>query len=78
MSTDRIATCLTGWAWQERIVADGARAARHQTASQREITMTVMARAVELGAQGFALTGSSARGSGTLIEATCEIGVRCP
>jgi hypothetical protein len=41
--------------------ADRARANRNQSAAQREITAELLARATELGAESFALTGSTAR-----------------
>lgn len=68
MSADRLPACRTAAAWHGRIQADRIRAARNQTASQREVTAEVMARAVELGALAFALTGSTARRSATALS----------
>jgi len=50
----------SGW-WDRRMREDRARAERNQTAAQRAVTETVLARALELGAESFALTGSTAR-----------------
>jgi hypothetical protein len=44
------------------------RAERYQTSEQRAITVTVMSRAIALGASGFALTGSTARKRRTAIS----------
>jgi hypothetical protein len=55
-------------AWARRMLADRTRAERNQSHEQRAITATVMARALDLGAQGFALTGSTARRRRTAIS----------
>jgi hypothetical protein len=54
--------------WARRIREDRARAERNQTLGQRVITAAVMSRALELGAEGLALTGSTARGHRTVIS----------
>lgn len=47
--------------WAQRISADREQAVRNQTPEQRAITAEVKRRAVDAGAVGFALTGSTAR-----------------
>lgn len=54
--------------WARRMLADRRRAERNQSPEQQIITATVMARALKLGAQGFALTGSTARRRRTAIS----------
>lgn len=54
--------------WRARLEDDRARAVRNQTAAQRHATSTVLQRARELGAVGFALTGSTSRGHRTPIS----------
>ncbi len=48
-------------AWAARVAQDRAIAARHQTPKQRAISDTLCRRAIEAGAEAFALTGSTAR-----------------
>lgn len=55
-------------AWAEKLARDRATAARHQTPAQREITQTLLRRALESGAEAFALTGSTARDRRTEIS----------
>ena len=55
-------------AWALRMRADQARAERNQSPEQSGITAIVLARALKLGAQGFALTGSIARRRRTAIS----------
>ncbi len=52
---------VTETGWRQRLQEDRERAMRNQTPNQREITAVVMARSLELGAESFALTGSTAR-----------------
>jgi hypothetical protein len=47
--------------WTQRVQQDRERAKHSQTSDQREITAIVMARSLEIGAESFALTGSTAR-----------------
>jgi hypothetical protein len=47
--------------WTQRLQQDREHAERSQTPDQREITAIVMARSLEIGAESFALTGSTAR-----------------
>jgi len=54
--------------WTRRTRADKSRAERYQTPEQRAITATVLRRAIDLGASGFALTGSTARRRRTPIS----------
>lgn len=54
--------------WQERLVADQARAARNQSAELRAITDDVLSRARRAHALAFVLTGSTARGRRTAIS----------
>ncbi|HXD54689.1 MAG TPA: hypothetical protein VN618_08045 [Solirubrobacteraceae bacterium] len=54
--------------WIRRISADRERAGRNQTPEQRAITDEVMRRALDAGAVGFALTGSTARRRRTPIS----------
>ena len=54
--------------WKRRMRADRARANRNQSAAQREVTAKLLARAIELGAESFALTGSTARRRRTAIS----------
>ena len=61
-------TQRTDAAWARRIHADRGRAARNQTPEQQAITCEVMRRAIESGAAGFALTGSTARNRRTPIS----------
>lgn len=59
---------LSDAGWLVRIREDAARAARNQSAEQRAITAKLMSRALDLGAEGFALTGSTARSRRTAIS----------
>lgn len=52
---------LNSGAWAAKVAQDRAIAARHQTPQQRAITDTLCHRAIEAGAEAFALTGSTAR-----------------
>jgi hypothetical protein len=61
MSLQRMSAQLSPLGWTRRMRDDTARAERNQTPAQRAITATVMNRALEIGAKGFALTGSTAR-----------------
>jgi hypothetical protein len=54
--------------WATRIDADRARAQRNQTRAQREVFSTVAERALALGAEAVALTGSTARACRTAIS----------
>ncbi len=54
--------------WARRILDDRDRAERYQNPEQRTITSVVLSRAIELGASGFALTGSTARKRRTAIS----------
>lgn len=54
--------------WAAKLDRDRARAYRNQTADQRAITKIVVSRALEMGADGVALTGSTARDRRTLIS----------
>lgn len=51
--------------WVARLEADRVRAERNQTPSQRLVSATVIERALSAGAEGVALTGSTARGRRT-------------
>ncbi|MGH2715572.1 MAG: hypothetical protein ACRDM7_17130 [Thermoleophilaceae bacterium] len=55
-------------AWKNRLARDQARASNNQTPDQRTITNTVVNRALAIGAEGIALTGSTARNRRTLIS----------
>lgn len=55
-------------AWRERLVRDARRADANQTPAQRRITEALLARARELDAEAFALTGSTARSQRTAIS----------
>jgi hypothetical protein len=68
MSSERLSAQLSDAGWARRVREDHVRAERSQTPRQRSITATVMARAVDLGASGFALTGSTARRRRTAIS----------
>ena len=59
---------LSNAGWRERLREDHARAERNQSARQRAITRTLLARALDLGAESFALTGSTARRRRTAIS----------
>ncbi len=63
---------LTAWvdddAWRARLVRDRERAERNQTAAQRAITATLLARARVGGCEAFALTGSTARNRRTALS----------
>ncbi len=54
--------------WAAKLARDRAAAARHQSPDQGEITDTLLRRAVEVGAEAFALTGSTARERRTEIS----------
>lgn len=54
--------------WKTRLRDDRARAERNQTPAQRRITGRLMERALAAGADGFALTGSTARARRTAIS----------
>lgn len=54
--------------WQRRLSSDYQRAIENQSPSQREITETLRDRALQSGATGFALTGSTARARRTRIS----------
>lgn len=54
--------------WLARLEADRVRAERNQTPSQRLVSATIMERALSAGAEGVALTGSTARGRRTAIS----------
>ena len=54
--------------WRARLEQDQARADHNQTAAQRDITRELLERARDLGAEAFALTGSTARGQRTKIS----------
>jgi hypothetical protein len=64
----RLTEQLSDAGWTRRMREDRDRAERCQTPEQREITATVMSRAVALGASGFALTGSTARMRRTAVS----------
>lgn len=76
MNSSRLSAATTSvapvWAddasWQAKLVADAQRAHANQSPKQRQITATLLERAVELGAEAFALTGSTARGQTTRIS----------
>jgi hypothetical protein len=68
MSALRLSEQLSDAGWTRRIREDRDRAERYQTPQQRAITATVMSRAIDLGASGFALTGSTARKRRTAIS----------
>jgi predicted nucleotidyltransferase len=55
-------------AWIERLRRDRERAARNQTSELAAVTALVERRCRELGAQGFVLTGSTARGRRTPVS----------
>ncbi len=55
-------------AWARKLARDRVTAARHQTAAQRAITDTLLQRALEAGAEAFALTGSTARNRRTELS----------
>jgi hypothetical protein len=54
--------------WTRRMLGDRIRAERNQTPEQLVATGRLLARALELGAEGFALTGSTARCKRTSIS----------
>lgn len=54
--------------WAARLKADRIRAKRNQTAAQRTASTIILGRALELGAKGVALTGSTARARRTAIS----------
>lgn len=54
--------------WEKRLLSDRDRAIRNQSAALREITKILYERALEEGALGFALTGSTARNKRTQIS----------
>jgi hypothetical protein len=68
MSARPLSVQLSDAGWTQRLREDRARAERYQTAEQRAITAAVMERAINLGASGFALTGSTARRRRTAIS----------
>lgn len=47
--------------WAAKLARDRKTATRHQSAAQEEVTETLLQRALESGAEAFALTGSTAR-----------------
>ncbi|HYI99224.1 MAG TPA: hypothetical protein VEX36_06030 [Thermoleophilaceae bacterium] len=55
-------------AWKAKLVRDRETASMNQTPEQRAITRTLMERALESGADGLALTGSTARDRRTAIS----------
>ena len=55
-------------AWGAKLAQDRATATRHQSAEQRTVTDTLVRRAIEAGAEAFALTGSTARNRRTEIS----------
>jgi hypothetical protein len=61
-----------GWetdaAWRDRLDCDRRRAAANQSLAQRRITDELLSRARDLGAEAFALTGSTARNQRTAIS----------
>ncbi len=61
MTPSTLSAQLSDMGWTQRIQQDRERAKRSQTPDQREITAIVMARSLEIGAESFALTGSTAR-----------------
>jgi hypothetical protein len=68
MSAQPLSAQLSHPGWTRRMREDRARAILNQTPEQRAITVTVMTRALELGAEGLALTGSTARRRRTIIS----------
>jgi hypothetical protein len=54
--------------WSRRLRTDAAVAQRHQTSELQRITQLVVERAIEGGAEGVALTGSTARAKRTKIS----------
>jgi hypothetical protein len=54
--------------WSARLRADRRRATKLQTPSQRQVTDTLLQRALALGAEAVALTGSTVRGRRTTIS----------
>jgi len=68
MSAQPLSAQLSDAGWARRMREDRVRAERYQTSEQRAITATVLSRAIDLGASGFALTGSTARRRRTAIS----------
>ena len=68
MSFQSMSAQLSQLGWARRMQEDRARAQRNQTLGQRAITAAVMDRALDLGAEGLALTGSTARRRRTAIS----------
>jgi hypothetical protein len=68
MSVQPMSAQLSHLGWARRMQEDRARAEHNQTLEQRAITAAVMARALDLGAEGLALTGSTARRRRTAIS----------
>lgn len=68
MSSQQLLGLLSDAGWARRMREDRDRAEHYQTPAQQAITATVMRRAIALGASGFALTGSTARGRRTAIS----------
>jgi hypothetical protein len=68
MSVREMSAQLSRLGWARRMQEDRARAERNQTLKQRAITAAVMDRALDLGAEGLALTGSTARRRRTAIS----------
>lgn len=68
MSTRQAWARVSDAGWSRRLQADQARAHRYQSREQRDVTVAVMSRARALGAEGFALTGSTARRRRTAIS----------
>lgn len=54
--------------WQERLLADRARADRNQSRAQRAVTAEVVRRSLRAGAVAVALTGSTARARRTAVS----------
>lgn len=54
--------------WAAKLADDAARARLNQTPAQRQVTVEVLKRAVDAGAQSVALTGSTARNRRTQIS----------
>jgi hypothetical protein len=68
MSAQAMPAQLSPLGWERRMQDDRARAERNQTPEQQAITAIVMTRALDLGAKGLALTGSTARRRRTVIS----------
>lgn len=68
MSSSKTWGDVSDQAWARRMRDDRERAKRNQSHEQQAITATVMTRALKLGAQAIALTGSTARRRRTAIS----------